>query len=423
MLDPARAAGSAARTRCRRGRAGRPSLVEDDAGASRWSPGRSPGSSGRDAIWPERARPAGCRAAGRRGAGSPPGVRPVARCSSGSSISSDPVAGADRVDRHAGLHPPAVGERQQARAASRRASPAARRAAPPARSAAEPLDRPARVAERDAEAAALAARRSAADGQVALARLDRLDERDQLAGALAEVRVAEQDGRPRRRTRRARPRAAAVTLPPLPCGRRAAHHPGAVPHRDLGGPVARGVVGDQQPGARAAPPPGRRGSPPIRSASFRAATITTRPAGFPRVTAGYCPRARGGRRGPHHRHRLEDRGRGRRPGRRGRHRRHPRVDEDGDAGRGRGPRQGRRDPRARRASRSPRATSSSSSNSLSPMTRGARRREAAPRPARRGGRPPDAQPPGLAQRARPRDARRARRGDADASTAASRSAA
>ena len=44
----------------------------------------------------------------------------------------------------------------------------------------------------------------------------------------------------------------------------------------------------------------------------------------------------------------------------GRHRRHPRVDEDGDARRGRGPRHGQGDPRARRARPSTRATRSSS---------------------------------------------------------------
>src|ERR1044071_9551984 len=41
-------------------------------------------------------------------------------------------------------------------------------------------------------------------------------------------------------------------------------------------------------------------------------------------------------RGPHHRHRLEDRGGRRRRGLRGRRGRDHRVDEDGDAGRGRG---------------------------------------------------------------------------------------
>src|SRR3954469_8317170 len=53
----------------------------------------------------------------------------------------------------------------------------------------------------------------------------------------------------------------------------------------------------------------------------------------------------GGRRGPHHRHRVEDRGRGRRPRRGGRHGRDPRVDEDGDGRRGRGSGHGGADPR------------------------------------------------------------------------------
>src|SRR3954465_16065657 len=69
---------------------------------------------------------------------------------------------------------------------------------------------------------------------------------------------------------------------------------------------------------------------------------------MPGATAGYCHarnrwKERCGRdRGPHHGHRLEDRGGGRGHHRGGRHGRDPRVDEDGDArrGRGRGHRQG-----------------------------------------------------------------------------------
>ena len=58
--------------------------------------------------------------------------RAIVRSPGGGAASSiSPLeAGADRVDRHADLQPPAGGEGNQARAASRLASPAARRAAP-----------------------------------------------------------------------------------------------------------------------------------------------------------------------------------------------------------------------------------------------------------------------------------------------------
>ena len=52
------------------------------------------------------------RAAGGRGAAKPAERPPVARCSRSSSTSSSPQPGADRVDRHAGLHAEAGGERQ-----------------------------------------------------------------------------------------------------------------------------------------------------------------------------------------------------------------------------------------------------------------------------------------------------------------------
>ena len=98
---------------------------------------------------------------------------------------------------------------------------------------------------------------------------------------------------------------------------------------------------------------------------------------------------------------------------------HPRVDEDGDAGRGRGRRQGHRDPLrggpVRAGGRRP---------------RGARRvrgpghaRRAQARPARRGGRPAHDLQPRQAQRARPRRPRRARPRRCRRSTTASRPAA
>ena len=57
-------------------------------------------------------------------------------------VLAQPVAGADRVDRHPDLHPVAAGEGQRRRAAPRPASPAGRRSAPRSE-AAEALDRPA----------------------------------------------------------------------------------------------------------------------------------------------------------------------------------------------------------------------------------------------------------------------------------------
>ena len=120
------------------------------------------------------------------------------------------------------------------------------------------------------------------------------------------------------------------------------------------------------------------------------------PAAYP---AGIVP-AHARRRSPHHGNRLEDRVRGRPVGRGGRHARDPRVDEDGDAGRGRGRRHGQGDRLRRRASRCPRATrSSSSSDGEAPARRAGRRSRAAH----------DRQPR-APRRARPRDPRRARRG-------------
>ena len=147
----------------------------------------------------------------------PARVRPVARCSRSSSTSRDPVAGADRVDRHPDLHPVAGGEREHVaeRGGAHRPLARDRRGR---LEAAEPLDRPARVALGEAEAAADLALEGG-DREIALAVLDRLEQREQAGGGLAEVAVAEQDGRVARRGRRARRSQAAVMLPPLPCGR------------------------------------------------------------------------------------------------------------------------------------------------------------------------------------------------------------
>ena len=90
VLDPARAAGSAARTRCRRG----PAILRRPRRRRcrwcRWCPGRSRGSRALHAIARRRAArhaTRGSRAAAGRGGGIRRCVRPVARCSSGSSIS------------------------------------------------------------------------------------------------------------------------------------------------------------------------------------------------------------------------------------------------------------------------------------------------------------------------------------------------
>ena len=65
----------------------------------------------------------------RRGATKPAAVRPVARCSRSSSTSSSRSAGAHGVDRHPDLHAEAGRERQQRRAAARRAARAGPRSA------------------------------------------------------------------------------------------------------------------------------------------------------------------------------------------------------------------------------------------------------------------------------------------------------
>ena len=219
--------------------------------------------------------------------------------------------------------------------------------------------------------------------------------------------------------------AAAVMLPPLPCGRRrlTTSAPRARARSEVPSLDASSATMTRAPGNASS-----RASmvAAIRSASSRAATMTTtslvpssgKAAILPRRWRRIMPHS------AHHRHRLEDRGQAGRRGRRGRHRRHPRVHEDGDAGRGRGRRARSRRSAARRASRSRRATSSSSSSSAADAD-GAHELAGgklvldhpAPAVARL-----TICNPERAQRARPRDPRRARRDDAGLD-AASRSAA
>ena len=183
-------------------------------------------------------------------------------------------------------------------------------------------------------------------------------------------------------------------------------------HRRLGGAVGGSVVGDPDrrlgKGARAAPPACRRSGRP-RCARRRSPRARPPASGSdtglvaPPSRADILPR-HGRHRGAHHRQRVENRGGGRRQGRGRRHGRHPRVDEDGDPGRGRRRRDRARRSAARRARRSAKATSSSCWSE-----RAARRRQAPPRLPRRGGRPHPHRQPGAPQRARPRDPRHAGR--------------
>ena len=131
---------------------------------------------------------------------------------------------------------------------------------------------------------------------------------------------------------------------------------------------------------RIAPRPSRAPGRPSTPSTSRGSSATSPPwpaSSTPRPsTAASSPRASSKsassprrpphgdrRRGPHHRHRLEDREAGWRRGRRGRHHRHPRVHENGDARRV-PPRTGRSPPsRSRRARRWTRATWSPSSSS------------------------------------------------------------
>ena len=109
------------------------------------------------------------------------------------------------------------------------------------------------------------------------------------------------------------------------------------------------------------------------------------------------------RRGPHHRNGLEGRVRGRPADRGGRHRGHHRVDEDGDARRGRGRRHGQGDqcPRASRSARATRWSCSSRPHGRAGVG------QADPRRARRRGRAAADLQRGAPGRARPRDPRHA----------------
>ena len=251
------------------GRAGRPLVDRQDHGAG---------------GYPRRLRmPARMSRSWRPRWRKPAGVRPVARWAR-ADRSRRCGAGADGVDRHPGLEPEAAGEGEQLPQRARRASRAGPRAAPRSREPAEPLDRPSREAD--------ARRRS---------------RRPRDARERARSRDRTSPPRPRRRARRARsrsrPRSASQSstvassgivegrlgrrghVAPLPCGRRRLDQPGAVAHRDLGVPSveASSATISRAPGERLG---SASSAAPIRSASLRAATITTRAGSG--VTAGYC---------------------------------------------------------------------------------------------------------------------------------------
>ena len=172
------------------------------------------------------------------------------------------VAGAHRVDRHPDLHPVAAGEGQgrAQRVDPQRPLAGDRRLGHEAAAAA---DRPAGEAERQAEAAADAAAEGG-DREVALAALDRRDQRRQRGRRAAEVAVAEQHDRGRRLGAQRRLRrgghVCALAMRPSP-----ADHLGARRHRDLGGAVGGGVVGDPQRRPGEGAPQRRHGLPhPVR---------------------------------------------------------------------------------------------------------------------------------------------------------------
>ena len=324
-------------------------------------PGRSRGSSAGNLSGPrgQAARQVDAREVGelaRRGGRSPPAMRVVARCSRSSSTSSSAQPGADGVDRH--RRSPCRSRRANGsscaqQAAAQRALAGDRRAR--ARAPVRLADRPAREADARCPKPPPTRRANARHGEVALARLDRR-------------RRGRPARRPRRRGRRRRaghgrvaraarrehaPVAAVVGRAALaPPRRRTSARP-----RPRARSASAAVASREPLSARTRRAPGKRvaerldrrlrSGPPRRARS----TITIRSGrdggGCSGGTAGYSAAHRrpsqtdeegnlADDRGPHNRHRVEDRGFAGRQRRRGRHGRDPRVDEDGDAGRGRG---------------------------------------------------------------------------------------
>ncbi len=151
--------------------------------------------------------------------------------------------GADRVDGDPDLHPVAVGEGQRG-AQGLDPHRALAGDGGGGLGAAETADRPAREAEGETEAAAGAIGESG-DREIALPCGDRLHQRRQPAGRGAEIAVAEKD-EPRRRICAERRLGRGGHVGALAVGAAAADDLGAGLHRQLGGAVGRGVVGDPE---------------------------------------------------------------------------------------------------------------------------------------------------------------------------------